>query len=197
MNRTDEVLVAEVLGGDHSAFNELIGRWEKGIYNFVLRMVGQEEEAKDLCQETVIRIYNRLGQLREPSAFPSWIFRIAHNVCRDRMRSGKNRIMVSTEDLVEKGAEQILAERIDRFQQEPFPDQAVYRRELGEILSRALQTLSEEQRAAVVMREYHGYSSREIAEMIGVPVGTVRSRIFHGLKNLGKVLGKLRSEEGR
>lgn len=196
MGPTDETLVGQVLAGDDSAFNELIGRWEKGLYNFVYRMVGQEEEARDLVQETVIRVYGRLDQLREPAAFPSWAFRIAHNVCRDRLRTRKNRTMISTDDLVEKGAESLLDERIDRFQQAPRPDRAVYQRELGEILSGALQTLSEEQRTAVVMREYHGYSSREIAEMFDLPVGTVRSRIFHGLKNLGRVLRRLRLEEG-
>ena len=195
MNRTDEVLVGHVLKGDQSAFNELIGRWENGLYNFIYRMVGHEEEARDLVQETIIRIYKRIGQLREPGAFPSWIFRIAHNVSRDRLRSRKNKIMVSTEDLMEKGAEHLLDDRIDRFQAEPSPDHATYRKELGEILSNALQTISEEQRTAVIMREYHGYSSKEIAEMLDIPVGTVRSRIFHGLRNLGRVLKRRRAEE--
>ncbi len=195
MSRTDEVLVAQVLEGDRCAFNELIGRWEKGLYNFILRMVGREEDANDLVQETILRVYRRLGQLREPSAFPSWIFRIARNVSRDSLRSRGNRVMVSADDLMEKGAEQILDERIDRFQRTAQPDQAAYRAELGEILAKALQTLSEEQRTAIIMREYHGYSSAEIAQVLDIPVGTVRSRIFHGLRNLGRILRRLRLEE--
>lgn len=197
MEPTDLALVGQVMDGDVAAFNQLISRWDRAVYNFVYRVVGHEEDAKDLVQETVIRVYNGLGRLNDPNKFPSWLFRIAHNVCLDRLRSGKNRPLVSTDALPEGGVERLIDDRIDLLRQRVNPEDAVYRKELSAILARALQSLSEEQRTAVVMREYNGYSSREIAEILGVPVGTVRSRIFHGLRNLGRVLRRLRAEEGR
>lgn len=197
MEPTDLALVGQVMDGDVAAFNQLISRWDRAVYNFVYRVVGHEEDAKDLVQETVIRVYNGLGRLNDPNKFPSWLFRIAHNVCLDRLRSGKYRPLVSTDALPEGGVERLIDDRIDLLRQRVNPEDAVYRKELSAILARALQSLSEEQRTAVVMREYNGYSSREIAEILGVPVGTVRSRIFHGLRNLGRVLRRLRAEEGR
>ena len=197
MEPTDLALVGQVIDGDVAAFNQLISRWDRAVYNFVYRVVGHEEDAKDLVQETVIRVYNGLGRLNDPNKFPSWLFRIAHNVCLDRLRSGKYRPVVSTDALPEGGVERLIDDRIDLLSQRVNPEDAVYRKELSAILARALQSLSEEQRTAVVMREYNGYSSREIAEILGVPVGTVRSRIFHGLRNLGRVLRRLRAEEGR
>ncbi|MFH1277532.1 MAG: sigma-70 family RNA polymerase sigma factor [Candidatus Eisenbacteria bacterium] len=197
MEPTDLVLVGQVMDGDIAAFNQLISRWERAVYNFVYRVVGHEEDAKDLVQETVIRVYHGLGRLKDPNKFPSWLFRIAHNVCLDRLRSGKHRPMVSTDALPEGGVERLIDDRIDFLRGRTDPEDAVYRKELSSILGRALQGLSEEQRTAVVMREYNGYSSKEIAEILGVPVGTVRSRVFHGLRNLGRVLKRLRAEEGR
>lgn len=197
MEPMDHTLMGQVLDGDLSAWNKLVSRWERGVYNFVYRIIGHEEDARDLVQETMIRVFQGLNHLKDPAKFPSWLYRIAHNACLDRLRSGKNRSMISRDALVENGMEGVLDQRIDRFQSQPHPDEALYRRELSEILRQALQTLSEEQRTALVMREYNGYASREIAEILGIPVGTVRSRIFHGLRNLERVLGRLRAEEGR
>lgn len=197
MEPTDVALVGRVLDGDVVAFNRLIARWERPVYNFVYRVVGQDEDAKDLVQETVIRVYSGLSRLQDPNKFPAWLFRIAHNVCLDRLRSGKNKVTVSTDALPEGGLDRLLDERVDRRLASGDPEEAVYRKEIASILTRALQSLSEEQRTAVVMREYSGYSSREIAEILGVPVGTVRSRIFHGLRNLARVLRRLGLEEGR
>jgi RNA polymerase sigma-70 factor (ECF subfamily) len=174
-----------------------MARWERPVYNFVYRVVGHDEDAKDLVQETVIRVYSRLGMLQDPNKFPAWLFRIAHNVCLDRLRSGKNRPLVSTDALPEGGLDRLLDEGAAERLRAGDPEEIVYRKEVGAILARALQSLSEEQRTAVVMRTYNGYSSREIAEILGIPVGTVRSRIFHGLKNLGRVLRRLGLEEGR
>jgi RNA polymerase sigma-70 factor (ECF subfamily) len=197
MEAADIDLVSRVLAGDASAFNRLMARWERPVYNFVYRVVGHDEDAKDLVQETVIRVYSRLGMLQDPNKFPAWLFRIAHNVCLDRLRSGKNRPLVSTDALPEGGLDRLLDEGAVERLRAGDPEEIVYRKEVGAILARALQSLSEEQRTAVVMRTYNGYSSREIAEILGIPVGTVRSRIFHGLKNLGRVLRRLGLEEGR
>ena len=197
MTPADVTLVGRVLEGDVDAFNRLVARWERAVYNFVYRVIGHEEDAKDLVQETLIRVYQGLSRLKDPNKFPSWLFRIAHNVCLDRLRSGKCRPLVSVDALPEGGVERLLDERIDRYLERGDPEKTLYRRELSAILTPALQSLSEEQRTAVVMREYNGYSCKEIAEILDVPVGTVRSRIFHGLRNLGRVLRRLRAEEGR
>ncbi|MFH1680556.1 MAG: sigma-70 family RNA polymerase sigma factor [Candidatus Eisenbacteria bacterium] len=197
MEPTDVALVGRVRDGDVGAFNRLMARWERPVYNFVYRVVGHDEDARDLVQETILRVYNGLARLQDPNKFPAWLFRIAHNVCLDRLRSGKNRAMVSTDALPEGGLDRLLGDRPDLRRADADPEQVVYRKEIARILMRALQSLSEEQRTAVVMREYNGYSSREIAEILGIPVGTVRSRIFHGLRNLNRLLRRLGTEEGR
>ncbi len=197
MEPTDAVLVGRVLDGDVGAFNRLMARWERPVYNFVYRVVGHDEDAKDLVQETILRVFNGLSRLQDPNKFPAWLFRIAHNVCLDRLRSGRNRTEVSTDALPEGGLDRLLAERADHPPRHGDPEEIVYRKEIAKILMRALQSLSEEQRTAIVMREYNGYSSREIGEILGIPVGTVRSRIFHGLRNLNRVLRRFGMEEGR
>jgi RNA polymerase sigma-70 factor (ECF subfamily) len=197
MEPTDVALVGRVLDGDVGAFNRLIARWERPVYNFVYRVVGHDQDAEDLVQETVIRVYNGLSRLQDPNKFPAWLFRIAHNVCLDRLRSGRNRVTVSTDSLPEGGLDRLLDDGTARPTARGDPEETVYREEIAEILLRALQGLSEEQRTAVVMREYNGYSSREIAEILGIPVGTVRSRIFHGLRNLARTLRRFGLEEGR
>ena len=98
---TDTTLILRYLSGDIGAFNILVWRWEKPIYNFVLRTMGNTETAKDICQITFIRTFKELKRLRDPEKFSPWIYRVALNLCRDEMKKKKNRYMVYIDEVRE------------------------------------------------------------------------------------------------
>lgn len=179
-NWTDEELVVQSLNGDTRAFGDLAKRWEGSLYRFALRTLGDPDEARDVCQDALIKAYENLPRLREASKFKSWAHHIVLNLCRDRYRKNRG-TQVTLEDTsplelveggVRTGASDFGAEQVSR--------QSV----LAEILS----GLPEEQRTALLLREYHGLNSKEIAEITGVPAATVRTRIFYGLKGVRKAV---------
>ena len=194
MDGSDGVWVGRVLAGDSAAFNELAHRWQKPLYNFAYRYTGQAEEAEDVCQEALSRAFAQLSKLKDPDRFGSWLTTIAFRLCQDRGRRRRRRIEISTDELAESGIDPTplaLVADSDRILAEPEdPAARVAVNEIGELLRWALQKLPEEQRVALVLREYQGYTATEIGEMLEVPVPTVRSRIFYGLKSLRRILGR-------
>lgn len=192
---TDIQLIEKFLDGEVNAFNTLVWRWEKSLYNFILRYIGNREEAKDLCQRTFIRVYKNLGRLRNPQKFSSWIYQIAVNICRDEMkRRGRNNTL-SLESLQEKSNGQTnmrpeiaTASTID-------PDEALLNRDLRDVLHRALGEIPEEQRLVIIMKEYQGLKFTEIAEILQTSVNTVKSRMYYGLSGLRKVFKKWKINE--
>lgn len=174
---TDAQLVARTQAGDVGAFNELAGRWEAALYGFVRRTLGDAEDARDVCQEALVKAYRNIRNLRDGEKFKSWIHYIALNVCRDRFRSPRARMdFVSYE---EEGPERTpLPSGADA------PDRAAESDSLGSLLADLLAELPAEQRTSILLREYQGLTSEEIGEIMGVPAATVRTRIYHGLSAL-------------
>ena len=181
---SDERLVSLSQAGDVQAFDHLVTRWESSIYAYLRRTLGNREEARDLCQETLVRAYLNIGGLQDGSKFKTWLFRIALNLCRDRFRSARARTATATFD--EQGPDGVRAavERTETM----APDLRAIRGDLIEELERALKSLPEEQREAILLREYQGLTSEEIGVMVGVPAATIRTRIFYGLKTVRRTL---------
>ena len=179
---TDEELVARAQGGDVDSFNQLILRWERPIYALAYRVIGQEEDARDVAQETFLRAFRALPGFKGQAKFSSWIYRIALNLCRDWIRR-KKRTPVSQVpedvDLSELAAEQGPTESVEEL---------VARRELSEVVEEAMKLLPEEQRTAVILKEYHGMTFQEIADLQGCPLSTVKTRLYQGLSVLRKHL---------
>ncbi len=178
----DEALVARAAGGDTEAFNQLIVRWERPIYALAYRTLGREEDARDVSQETFLRAFRSLRGFKGESKFSSWLYRIALNLCRDQLRRQRRAPFVSTPegvDLVELAGE---GEGV-----EPL-DEVVGRRRLGEAVARAMEHLPEEQRTAVVLKEYEGLTFQEIADLVGCPLSTVKTRLYQGLTVLRREL---------
>jgi RNA polymerase sigma-70 factor (ECF subfamily) len=176
---TDEALIIRFLNGDNEAFNMLTTRWQKPIYNFVLRYAADSDSAKDLTQNTFISAYRGLRKLDNPARFSSWLYRIALNAARDAGRKSQRHPTVSMSD-----------EAVSNTLQMPSygnPDQSAHRSSMRMILNRALQELPEEQRVVVIMKEYQGLKFREIAEAMEIPINTVKSRLYYGLKSLRKL----------
>jgi len=182
MTWTDEELVARSRTGDLDSFNQLILRWERPIYALAYRVIGQEEDARDVAQETFLRAFRALPGFKGQAKFSSWIYRIALNLCRDWIRR-KKRTPVSQMpedvDLSELAAEQGPTESVEDL---------VARRELSAVVEEAMKLLPEEQRTAVILKEYHGMTFQEIADLQGCPLSTVKTRLYQGLSVLRKQL---------
>jgi RNA polymerase sigma-70 factor (ECF subfamily) len=182
MIRTDEELVALAQGGDIDSFNQLIVRWERPIYALAYRVIGREEDARDVCQDAFLRAYRALPGFKGQAKFSSWLYRIALNLCRDwirRQRRAPVSQLPEDTDASELAAETGPVESIEDL---------VARRELSAIVEEAMSELSEEQRTAIILKEYHGMTFQEIADMQGCPLSTVKTRLYQGLSLLRRRL---------
>jgi RNA polymerase sigma-70 factor, ECF subfamily len=182
MASSDEELVARSMGGDVDSFNQLVLRWERPIYALAYRVIGREEEARDVAQETFLRAFRALSGFKGQAKFSSWLYRITLNLCRDWIRK-ERRTPVSQApegiDIIELAGEGTPAETIE---------QLVGRKELGRAVSRAMAMLPEEQRTAIILKEYHGLTFQEIADMLDCPLSTVKTRLYQGLSVVRKQL---------
>lgn len=169
----DSDLVLAAQRGDVEAFNRLIGRWEKRIYNYLLRILGDREDAMDVSQEVFLKAYQKLGSLQEASRFSYWLFRIAHNEAFSLVRKGR-----PEEEWVGQGDGPEWSRRMAPV-------------EVALAVEAALARLSPEQREAVVLKVYQGFKFEEIGEILGTPVSTIKSRLYTGLELLRQVLEPL------
>lgn len=182
---TDEMLINRFLHGDVAAFNTLVWRWQKPIFNFIQRYIGNPELARDLTQNTFIRSFNSLAKLRDHSKFSTWLFQIAVNICRDEVRKTKcHTVSINGVNQADETAE-TLPHLIAPDESDPMVN--LNKNELTTILSRALQAISEEQRVVIIMKAYHGLKFSEIAGILKLPLNTVKSRMYYGISALGKV----------
>src|SRR6187455_1844935 len=191
MTRTDEELVARAQGGDIESFNQLIVRWERPIYALAYRVIGKEEDARDVCQDAFLRAYRALPGFKGQAKFSSWLYRIALNLCRDWIRR-QRRAPVSQFpediDILEAAAATEPVESIEDL---------VARRELSAVVEEAMAKLPDEQRTAIILKEYHGMTFQEIADLQGCPLSTVKTRLYQGLSVLRRQLernGQLQAE---
>jgi RNA polymerase sigma-70 factor (ECF subfamily) len=181
---TDEELVARSIGGDTECFNQLVKRWERPIYALAYRTLGREDDARDVCQETFLRAFRALGGFKGQAKFSSWLYRIALNLCRDWLRRERRAPVVAAPegvDLVELAGE---GEGVERF------DEKVARKDLGRAVARAIRSLPEDQRTAILLKEYQGLTFQEISELLGCPLSTVKTRLYQGLTVLRRELEK-------
>lgn len=177
MGPTDEELVEEFQRGDPHAFDMLVGRWERKIQGAVYRIMGPEEDARDLCQETFLKAYRALATFKKEARFSSWLYQIALNVCRDRLRRRKSRPSVSLDELMEVG-------EIAPAGRGPSPLDLIEARDLSRVVAAAVDSLPQEQREVIVLKEYQGLTFLEIAQALDVPISTVKTRLYRGLGQL-------------
>ena len=182
MPSTDEELVARSQGGDLDSFNQLVLRWERPIYALAYRVIGREEEARDVAQETFLRAFRALKGFKGQAKFSSWLYRITLNLCRDWMRRERRTPVAQTPDgvdIIELAGESTPSESIEDL---------VSRHELGRAVAKAMSQLPEEQRTAIILKEYHGLTFQEIADQLDCPFSTVKTRLYQGLTVLRKQL---------
>jgi RNA polymerase sigma-70 factor (ECF subfamily) len=180
---SDEELVARSRGGDLDSFNQLVLRWERPIYALAYRVIGREEDARDVCQETFLRAFRALGGFKGQAKFSSWLYRITLNLCRDWIRRQRRAPVVQAPEGVDL-ADLAVAEQVDVETVEDL----VSRRLLGQAVGKAMAGLPDDQRTAIVLKEYHGLTFQEIADLLDCPLSTVKTRLYQGLSVLRRQL---------
>ena len=180
LQRTDEELVALATTGDPESFNQLVVRWERQIFALAYRVLGREQDARDVCQETFLRAFRGISGFKGQAKFSSWLYRIALNLCRDWMRRERRSTHLTPLDADNE------PEPVDESAE--TAEGRTVRRDLGRVITRAMATLSEEQRTTIVLKEYHGLTFREIADLQGCPLSTVKTRLYQGLGLLRRQL---------
>lgn len=179
---TDEELVARSTRGDTESFNQLVVRWERPIYALAYRVIGREEDARDVCQETFLRAFRSLGGFKGQAKFSSWLYRIALNLCRDWIRRTQRHREVQPPDGVD------ILELAGRGAQVESVEVSLERRDLGRAVGRAMAALSDEQRTALILKEYEGMTFQEIANLLDCQLSTVKTRLYQGLQMLRREL---------
>ena len=190
---TDQEIVALARKGREAAYRELIGRYQRPVFSLIYRLVRDREKSEDLAQETFIKVLNALDRYDPSYKFSSWIFKIAHNTSLDHLRK-KEPITLSLEGSphAETASEQE-ASVIQALSTEETPEDYAASRELGATLEVAIGKLRPEYRTAIIMCHVEGRPYEEIAETMGVPLGTVKTYIHRARNELKKELEHLRT----
>ena len=175
----DRELVVSARCGDLPAFNALVSRWERRIYNYLLRSTGNREDALDLCQDVFLKAYRGVSGLSDPAKFSSWLFRIAHNELVSARRKKKPTSVGDELDRTVDSAS-LLRSRLGDF--------GLAKAELAYLVEQAVGSLPPKQREVVVLKVTHGFKFDEIAEIVGCPVSTAKSRMYAALRALRELL---------
>ena len=172
----DHFLVTRTQSGDVAAFEALVRRYERWVFTLALRMLGDRGEAEDMAQEVFLKAYRGLPRFKGNSRFSTWLYAIASHHCLNHLQTRRRRPAASTRGADGVGGEGLpAAERLP--DEAPRADELLEREELARIVQTELTFLSEEHRLILILRDIQGLAYHEIAETLGVELGTVRSRL--------------------
>lgn len=197
-NVEDRLLVARCLAGDGSAWEAILQAYSRQIYNLCYRFTGRAEDADDLSQEVCLRVYRNLGQFRaDQGSLKTWILSLTRNLLIDHYRRGKgDRLTDSLETSGSRGGDARALDPAEAAHR--APDAGLWRREMREQIQMGLTRLSPELREAVILRDLEDLDYKEIAALLRVPEGTVKSRINRGRIELARLLrGRLGAAVGK
>jgi RNA polymerase sigma-70 factor (ECF subfamily) len=191
MDKPDDELIGEYRNGSIQALGVVYDRYSKPLYCYLLRLLGNKDEAEDLLQETFCRLVEKLDYYQTRGQFKAYIYRLAHNLAIDYVRRRKFvEHPAFSENQTEK-LEQLLAGQASDVGN-PFPDPAeeAQKQQTIERLVLAVKQLPEDQKQVVAMKHYSGLSFKEIAEILGIPINTALGRMHYAIKNLRKLLAE-------
>jgi len=197
-DRSEAQFIARLVARDESAFNELVLTYERRVYGLVFRMLGRRDEAEDLAQEVFVQVFKAIDQFRGESKLSTWIYRIAVNLCKNRTKYLSRR-HAGEQDDIDAMAERVpfSAARAATVSDMGRPDELVEGMQLEAIVKRAIQKLDPEFREALVLCDVEDMPYEEIAQIAGVPVGTVKSRIHRARAQLKALVEKQLGEKVR
>ncbi|HMK76225.1 MAG TPA: sigma-70 family RNA polymerase sigma factor [Thermodesulfobacteriota bacterium] len=186
--RIQREVIESCKAGDQRAFAEMVLQSQKKVFNIAYRMLGNSEEAKDLAQEVFVSVFNSIKHLREEIKFDSWLTQITLNHCRNRWKYLKRRQYFNSDSLDDP----VEAEDGDvpRAIYDPSdnPETLYEKKMIQELVQRGLQKLKEDQRELLVLRDLQGFSYEEMCELLGLPEGTIKSKLHRARMDLKQVL---------
>ncbi len=188
-----KLLISRAKQGDMAAFEMLVEQHEKIVYNVTLRMMNHSEDAKDISQEVWVKAFRSIANFDERSAFSTWIYRIAVNTCIDEMRKRKGKQSFSLDQELEDEEGTWKYEVADDGE---TPEESLLRKETKNEIILALETISEDYKTVFVLRDMQGLSYDEIAEITGLALGTVKSRISRARNYIKEEIFKIWERNG-
>ena len=184
----EQVLIDRCKSGEARAFDELVERYQKRVYNFAFGIAGNQDDANDVAQEAFVRVFTSLQTFRGDANFTTWIYRIVTNVYLDERKKSKNHRLISLDDYIDLEESSVSLQIIDEA---PQPDVVAENKEKYLAVREAVNSLPDYQRIIVTLYHLHDRSYEEIAEILHLPIGTVKSRLNRARLALAE---KLQSE---
>lgn len=184
---SDEELVSKTRKKDYEAFEALMKRYDKGIYNLALRITKNPEEAEEVLQDTFLSVYKNLEGFRNESSFKTWIYKVASNFALMKLRKNKQNTKMFIDEPVQVDGEEIPREIADW---KGNPEDMYQKKELRGILKKAFDSLPEIYQAVFSMRDINGLSNQEVADLLGISVPAVKSRVLRARLMLREYLNE-------
>jgi len=185
LDATEKKLIELSVSGDIEAFETLIQSHQKRVYNIALRMTKNHEDAQELAQDAIVRAFTSIGKFRGDSSFSTWLYRITMNVCTDFLRKRNKAVVIS----MEQGAVANDSQQSIQIEEEaPGPDELVEKNQLKKMVRDAMDSLSDEHRQVLILRDIMDLSYKEIADTLNVNEGTIKSRINRARSGLKKII---------
>lgn len=182
--RSDEELVQAFLSGDHSAFEELVSRYQSTIMNMAYRMLGNRSDAADVCQEVFLLLLRKLHSFRGEAKFSTWLYRVAMNACHDYARRTRRHVSLADspgEEMPEM-EQRLPDENLDS------PETSMEREEVRRRVQEAITRLPHKFKQVIFLHDISGYDYKEVAEILGINLGTVKSRLNRARNRLAAEL---------
>jgi len=186
----DQLMRSLIERGDFEAFGELLKRHEKPLFNYIVRRIGDFHRAQDIFQETFYRIFKHRKSFNPEYHFHTWAYRIAANLCIDELRKGGRDLEVPLEDIRPNQNPHPTSSHTNSHKTSPHPtlEENLFKKELEEKIKNLVEALPEKLKSVFILAEYQGFSCPEIATILEIPLGTVKSRLHHSFKQLLRVI---------
>lgn len=184
MNSSETLLINKSKKGDIEAFEELIKEYKKVAYNIALRILKNKEDAEDISQESMIKIFKSIDKFNMESSFKTWLYRIVVNTCLDFKRKAKENT-ISVDQPVQAGYDEFY---IDLKDETPSTEEIIEKKQMKEMVMEAIYKLDDDFKTIIILRDINGFSYEEISEILSCNIGTVKSRISRGRHKLKEIL---------
>lgn len=185
MDTTEKKLIELSVSGDIEAFETLIQSHQKKVYNIALRMTKNPEDAQELAQDAIVRAFTSIGKFRGDSSFSTWLYRITINVCTDFLRKKNKAVLISMEQGAASNDNQ---QGIQVEEEAPGPEELAEKKQLKKLVREAMDSLSDEHRQVLILRDIMDLSYKEIANTLNLNEGTIKSRINRARAGLKKII---------
>lgn len=183
----EKTLILQAQKGDSYAFEQLIAAHQKNIFSIAYRIAGNAEDAADMTQEVLIKVFQNLGKFHGHSKFSTWLYRVATNACLDAKKKMARHTALSLEREIETEEGTLTTEPVDNA---PTPDREAERKLLRQTVADAIAQLGKDHQKVLLLRDVHGFSYEEIARILRCTEGTVKSRIHRSRAQLKKILSE-------